>query len=140
MKTKQDRIDCAIVKLKDLYNKGIIGRDFIKKFGKVGTRSPEQEEHRKKEIQFVESLLESSSIEEVLEKRNKSGLFLNSNHKKLKDLTLSGVKETAKKTIEMYKNEELILEVFNLGLEGELTREDLQFIINRALGEENGNN
>jgi hypothetical protein len=143
METKQDRLDNIVNKLKDLKRQGIVDQEIIGKFGKLGVRNPETAEQTKKIIELAQSILEASTIEEVLEKRNASGLFTRNGPvvvDKIKKQGLSCIKEGAEATIKQMNDQELFFSVFSLGLEGELTREDLDIIINKAIGEENGNN
>lgn len=141
--SKRDRIDSIINKLKILHKQGIINKEIIHNFGKIAVESPERAEQRKKMIELSKSLLDASTIEEVVEKRNASGLFPRAGSivvDKIKRNGLDSIKKSAEATIKQMEDEELFFETFKLGLEGELTREDLNNIINKALGEENGNN
>lgn len=141
--SKQKRLNYITNKLKKLKDDGIVDRDTVLKFGRIGVESPEIKEQRQKLKDLAESLLESSTIEEVIEKREKSGLFPRSGSiiiDRIKTMGLDYVKMAAKDTIQQFNNEELFFGVFKLGLEGELTREDIATIINDALGENNGNN
>jgi len=140
METKQEKLNNISTELKKIYISGIVDKQTVNKFGKIGCENEKHSENRKNLIMLCEFIIKSSSTKEVIVMINNSNLFPKLSPERVQNLTLIQLKKFAEDTLNQKKKEELFFKVFKMGLEGELTREDLQNIINQALGEENGNN